>query len=56
MDSIFKGLIRGARNVAVMGDLDTNPENMFRSMIEESVQAARERTDARMVDRLYNVT
>ena len=52
VDSIFKGLISGARNAAVMGDLGTNPENMFRSMIEESVQAARERADARMVDRL----
>ncbi|GBQ07860.1 hypothetical protein [Saccharibacter floricola] len=52
IDSVIKGLQKGARNAAVMSDLGTNPEAMFSSLIDEAKGATRARGDFKMHDKL----
>lgn len=52
IDSVIKGLQKGARNAAVMSDLGTNPEALFNRLTDEAKQAARARGDFKMHGKL----
>lgn len=51
-DSIFRGLMHGARNAALMEQFGTNPEAMYRDWMDRLIARANKRGDAETVKRL----